>query len=641
MLAQPRLFRHTNVDFTHFTNLKMIASLFAFAMLLSLFIGVTYIAIFLFRQINGGNKENTTLLPATFPALSGWILGSMVLAYNLFFHEYLFGSNSPLLGMGIGLFCTVLFAGALLAFPKENRTWPVWSLAGVGTLCAWTFAFIANDFTLTLNAWVIVGCAFSLGILSSVQDGKGEISWIFRSLLRYFMNAPHHFIQLFQLSRNIKDKGSQKTLRAVKTGVITLVVLLFFASLLSNADPIFEHLLKNVLDQAWERGFLSLVILLGTAFILSYKLKSPESSSTSLKWFSYYDLAIPMAGLLGIFGVFLFIQAEYLFADAFSFTALKISYSDYVRQGFTELLTVTFFGTLVSAIVSLKQKEISSHAQVLGLKLLNSVLILELLAVLGSALKRDLLYIESYDLTRIRIVGLVFLAWLACFLALLLFFNWNRSKEEARLMRAMLLPSLLALLYFNVGHMDLTIASQPPTEDKQIDYFYMTSLSPETAATWGEGIEASRLFMNNLTTQKEPFTKDQLKRFAELKLALLTIQDRKNKIENRMKEYPSLLYRNLEEKRAMQLFTANPDLFEDKLSCVLTQMKNTQIFHQIDLQEQEGHRLWEYRQPLISSQNVPTHYSDDAPIWEYMDNNGADNGKTYLKDPKFKPVVCE
>src|SRR5690606_14477966 len=97
--------------------------------------------------------------------------------------------------------------------------------------------------------------------------------------------------------------------------------------------------------------------------------------------------------------------------------------SQYVRKGFIELLTATFFGGLLSYVIALMSHQEEKKEKSWQLQGLNTVLIVELGFLLGSAWKRNAMYMDVYGLTRVRLIGELFLLWLAGFLALLLLFS--------------------------------------------------------------------------------------------------------------------------------------------------------------------------------------------------------------------------
>ena len=69
--------------------------------------------------------------------------------------------------------------------------------------------------------------------------------------------------------------------------------------------------------------------------------KNGEKEVEVLGWLSGNELASAVVILEVLFGGFLVVQAKYLFASHEVFATLGLTYSDYVRQGFFQLIALS------------------------------------------------------------------------------------------------------------------------------------------------------------------------------------------------------------------------------------------------------------------------------------------------------------
>jgi hypothetical protein len=114
-----------------------------------------------------------------------------------------------------------------------------------------------------------------------------------------------------------------------------------------------------------------------------------------------------------LFAAFVALQVAYLFGGLDTLAAVGLTYAEYARRGFFELVAVAVLaGLLVVALDALVGRR--SRAQLAaGLALLGLTAI-----VLASALVRLRLYQEAYGWTELRFVVLVAIGWLGVALAL-------------------------------------------------------------------------------------------------------------------------------------------------------------------------------------------------------------------------------
>lgn len=617
-------------------------------MLVPIVILIGFVLVFI-RFLKGLlSKEKPKAL--SFPNYFGYLFAGVILTYNLFFHELLV--ELDFLGLGTSLMVASWFIAMLIAFPKKKRGLLVYTLSLLGVAAGLAFSFRANEFTQVMNLVVLVGSGVTLAMLYSFKELTWEVKWLSHAKLAFFSGCIDQSTRMLRLPFQKKDK-TQGLSRFLKTFLITGVVLFVFAQLLSAADPIFERLVAEISRTLFDRLILSFLVGFVLAGLLSFKLDEFKYKERRA-WLGIYDVLIPAAASILIFGVFLFLQAKYLFTNPETIEALQINYSDYVTRGFIELLITTAIASVISYLLILKQKETNLAKEKNLLKGANVVLVLELFALLGSALQRNLLYIDAQSLSRVRLVGLIFLAWLAIYLVLLLLVNISRKQKEAWVFKGMLVASIGAFLAFNIPNLDYKVAKVGPLEEGEKVYFYVANLSEDAVFYWGEAIEYTQEYFNSLVTSRNHFFSGDEERLAELKLAMHLIYNHKQVLQEKYgdnEDANGFVWWNYSQANAAQYIKERPELFEETLNCLIDEIYNYQVYNHLNLQDQEFDRIYNYSHPLVYMPNdneiyngkfrpterldwENTRYAKYANLWDKID-------QTEFNDEGYFPSICQ
>jgi len=328
-----------------------------------------------------------------------------------------------------------------------------------------------------------------------------------------------------------RNSGKQGVVYSwIKTAAILLAVLFFFSLLLYQSDPIFAQMLEDV--NIWD--IIVRIIWFGiSGMFLSAIWTTPKdkkgNEQLNLSFFSLRDLTITMFGLVILFGVFLSIQWQYLFAGTKDMLVeLNLTLSEYVRKGFLELLGVVFFGSILVYLNAIKIRQGQYNPKIRWLKIVTGIGIVELFLLLGSAFKRDLMYVESYGLTRMRIIGEVYLVWLACMLLLLAAFVFLRSFKEKMIFNCMLLISLGAVVFFTFFNMDKYLLASAPGHHNYTDYYYLTNLSADAGEELFSVIIPKMQQEAKVLMQKTVLTDVEKYQLAGIKLAFLSLRVQRN-----------------------------------------------------------------------------------------------------------------
>ncbi|MBI2405114.1 DUF4173 domain-containing protein, partial [Candidatus Gottesmanbacteria bacterium] len=565
-----------------------------------------------------------------------WSLLLLILGFNI-------GLYGVGFGIGAGIFQAFAASAVLLAIHPSKRTVLVWITAVISAVSGLLVGWRANGFVQGITLAVSIGSLGVLLLAHSLPQLPATIWELLGANITYFFHGLFGPFRLLQ-AMNDQPKGEARTaawwdpLTLLKTATITVVVFGIFAGLLMAADPIFSKMVETMIKQAFGRIIWSLVIAGLFASLLTIVLSKQEKRFPQLRFLSGQDVVVPTVVLVGLFALFLFVQGKYLFASHEIFQQFGLTYSEYARKGFVELLVATGIASVISYILILKQRTVEKPY----LTWLNIGLLVELGLLLASAWRRDMMYIEVYGLTRMRIIGEVFLFWLLADLLLLFLLNSWKQFEERYLLLGMGVATLAAVGYFTLVNMDMRIVRGAPKRYEMKDLFYLANLSEDAAASWEDIVVSAETRITQLINKESGTLSDEERiQLANIKLALFSLVAQRERLEKKFgpwnevkktyldevkrKEYersiidgPSIRENNrkqlekwLEQNRTWQAYTwseveaykllaQNRELLFGKVDFLLTRIVRYQKSRNLDLYKEEKWILYDYNYPFVN-----------------------------------------
>ncbi len=550
---------------------------------------------------------------ATLPPLYIWSVLLTVLAFNVFMYE------ADTVAIGIGLFVAAIVVALVSALPRHKQTFFAYASTAIGVLVGLAFAFRANEFVQAVNAAVAALAVGALLFVHAVDHIEWNAVWFLRTAFFYPAVVFQRLPGAMRLLKPSKLPGMSMLLRVVG---ITVVLVIFFAAILSSADPIFAERIRVLREEIVPRTIGSVVLAcalmlaLAAAFAKQYTYKP-----LPLRFLSWVETAVPVGAVCILFGVFLWVQGTYLFADGDAFKALDLTYADYVRKGMVEVLIATAFAGAMSYVVSLKERELAGTRERGILYAINAVLLLELVLMLASALKRDWLYMDVYGLTRVRVVGEVFLAWLAIIVLLLAAFAlWRRLQEKAVFAGA-IAASFGVVLYLNAFNMDQKIASAAPPPGQRLDTYYMSLLSVDAVDGWQAVIDVMANEYEELRL-KRTLNAEERTLLASLVLSVEKLRSKRDialfpPIEP---DWRSWRWADVHAATAMSGST----VFGEKLDCLQREIADYRTMHRLELNEERSLLVNDYTRPFVSDDD---YWYDDFP---YLAANSVDTPESCI-----------
>jgi hypothetical protein len=391
-------------------------------------------------------------------------LGLIALSITWAF-DYLFWEKPPGISFAI-LVALTLTGGLFLAWRNGKRP----ASGSLGLLLPVGFfsvmSFIREE---PLTQFLNYGLSFGLlGLLANTFTGGRwfaySLSDYLRGLAELIASAVIRPLGLLANGRQGRTDNTPSRTRARRwipalRGILLAVpFLVLFSALLSAADPIFSRAFEAFL--AWFqidnlpeflfRVFYILVLAYCLAGLYLHALTLSQDEhliGVEKPWLKPFlgvtEAAIVVGAVDLLFSAFVAFQFRYFFGGQVTLEAQGLTYAEYARRGFAELVAVSVISFFLlwglSNLTSRDKRRARRVFSGLGLGL-----VLLLLVILGSAYQRLLLYEGAFGFTRLRTYTHVFMAWLGVLLVLVI------GLEVGRRQRAFALAALGVTVGFGV-----------------------------------------------------------------------------------------------------------------------------------------------------------------------------------------------
>ncbi|WP_053691497.1 DUF4153 domain-containing protein [Streptomyces sp. WM6372] len=330
-------------------------------------------------------------------------------------------------GLGLGLLIAVVpaMAGAYLAARAARRRARPWSVAwAVG--CAALLAVPA----LRDAAWPA-----TLALLAAVLLGAlalhGSRTWpgVLLSPLG-FVDSTVLGIRWAWSGLRSRGSGVDRTrwLPVAKAAGVALVLLVLFGTLFASADAAFADLLDGLTPEiSLGDGPVRFVLfVLGAVLALA----AARAAAAPSRWDririapgkprSRVEWALPLIVLDLLFAGFNAVQLAVLFGGYDKvLESTGLTYAEYARQGFWQLLWATLL-TLVVIALALRWAPRAGAGDRRFVRVVLGTLCALTLVVVASALRRMDLYVDAYGLTRLRVSVAAMELWLGLVIVLIM-----------------------------------------------------------------------------------------------------------------------------------------------------------------------------------------------------------------------------
>lgn len=393
-----------------------------------------------------------------------WVLLPLTLAIIF---DVLFYSRQP--GISFPLFHLLTIGSFLILFKpaiKKGRT-IAWITLGFSHLLSWSFALFISVPVLFFNALLVPFLSIiGLWMLTHQEVQRWKLpSFVYEFVRSHIFPFLKGLVKPIDFVRSLLP-NSKKVSGRWKDILIGLIlfspVFLFALFLLASADTVFSSFIESLFDfniphyyAFEEHAFFILVfyVLFSAVAWAIYKsngLTHTLKESTIKPKHDVMMTGLVMMNLLYL--VFLIIQFRYLFGGADLSFLENLTYAEYARKGFYELLIVSGLNLGIIAVIrSFAKGPIYTNYLRGGLTILN----LSSLILLGSAAQRLILYIQAYGLTHIRFFSGATMIAIFFYLSFTLIALYKRSFSSYQ---ASLVASALLWVLISFCNVDAQIA---------------------------------------------------------------------------------------------------------------------------------------------------------------------------------------
>lgn len=347
-------------------------------------------------------------------------------------------------GPGAGVTVLVLcWYGLLLAYAGRERLRKGESgfLLAVNLLLALTLALTSNWY---FKLW---NCGALLLLLPvhamALRDGDLLPWWepaMVGQRLRLLFQGLFGYLGASGSALGAEKKGPARRTAALAMGLTGAVILvLILLPVLASADALFQRATASFVDY-FRRHFLSglwrvLTGLILTPFVfgLLYSIRRPRPLPQRKGQARFADplaSGLILGALAVLYLVFLGIQSAGLFGGVVYLAARGISYADWARSGFFQLVFVTAVNlAVVLGAVGLSRREGRGWRAVRGLA---TALLAESGVLLCSAVWKMTLYVNAYGLSFKRFMTYWGMAVMAVFLTAAVLSVWRKGFRFCR-----------------------------------------------------------------------------------------------------------------------------------------------------------------------------------------------------------------
>ena len=394
-----------------------------------------------------------------------------------------FATAVPEAPTGVGWLFTASVATAMtimVAWGRRSRQ-PL-TPADVG----WTLLAVALTAVGTVRAadWLAALCLMAATAAAALAVTRRS----FRSLtMSLFAPAIAAARALPWVGRGMRT-GPRRLVRASVAVLSAGLVLLVFVPLLASADAAFAQVVAAVTPEIAVDSVVRWVFLFafGTAaaaggfFLLVAPPPEPYGPDPRPTRLRLLDWAVPTGVLVAVLALFVGVQFVVLFgSDDYVLRTTGLTYAEYARSGFWQLLAVTALALGMLALGS-RWAPARTPAERIAKRGLLAALALLTLVVVASAINRMWLYQQAYGFTVLRLLVLTCELWLGA--GFLLALVAVLRLRPGGLSRPMVAVGMLALLGLAVLDAERFIAAHNVarwSETGKLDTSYLGHLSAD------------------------------------------------------------------------------------------------------------------------------------------------------------------
>jgi hypothetical protein len=411
-----------------------------------------------------------------------YLLAALALATGSAFLVHA-GVGAGLAALGLGFVVAAFYAAhatTIDAEPAVRRD----RLRFAG-LCLIPAALLALTPAVRAAGWVVEFAVIALLLLLSISVAAPK-TWRELSLAAWVWTIqliPGPAVVAGGAAKEFAGRRWARLAPVARGLVLAGLLVAVFGALFASADAAFNELLDGLVsfdltpDAMIERVFIFglTAALAGAIWLIATKSKQrPAKPATTT--LGRTEWLIALGALVALFAAFIALQLATLFGgDDHVLRTAGLTYAEYAREGFGQLLVIAMLTLLVVAAAA-RYGPAGDRAT----RVLVGALCLLTIVVLISALRKLGLYETAFGSTRLRLVAHDWLLYLGALLVLLI--ALGATSRTALLPRAVVALSAVAAIAFVASNPDARVSQRNVerlAQTGQLDTVYLTSLSAD------------------------------------------------------------------------------------------------------------------------------------------------------------------
>ena len=333
-------------------------------------------------------------------------------------------------GLGLLVWMAVFAAAVVFvvarcgrALSRESVVWLAVAVLFAGGL-SWHDADMLQAFDVLAMLGALVLLAMSLDAIPVASLARARVRDLMQAAFGTGLEVATGAVPLLfrdaEAHSAIDPSSDGKARRIGHALAITLPILLVFALLLANADPLFASLFNFpdiqfdvLVSHVVVAGFFAWVV---AGWMRRSLLARPAADAPALTFplkLGATDVTLAFGALSVLFAAFVVVQLGWLFGgQALVLSTTGLTYAEYARRGFFELMGVA--GLLLPLLLGAQALIPDADTRTLKFYRRLAALLLVLLgAIMVSAGARMKLYVHYYGISTDRLYASAFMVWLA------------------------------------------------------------------------------------------------------------------------------------------------------------------------------------------------------------------------------------
>lgn len=410
------------------------------------------------------------------------------LCFGLLFMFSFYDFDENFNGILYPIFVIALFVFTKIAFKKINIPIKKGSylyaivaiLLGISSFATMNFFIV---FFNTIGIIILYGLFILKNYSNSIFGLMSFVSHLFGLLFRSIGNILLPFRHLIAYHKPKKINKS-KAIQVVQGIVLGIIFLCIVIPLLTSSDLIFANIMGKIIPNFYVPfidEWISYIILTMFGSFLFYGLLCTVSEKMESFKSKEKEKLEPISTLIMtwfvtvVYVLFCIIQIIYLIGGNFFELPGGITYAEYARRGFFQLVAVV---TLNLILVLLSVSKVKEHKYLdLSLNIISGCTFI----MIASATYRMILYVHAYHFTFLRILVLWFLVVLTICMIGNVYYIYHKNFS---IYRYIFLTSLFCYVIFAFMRPDFIVAKYNINHMEQIqiqDLDYLMSLSEDAA----------------------------------------------------------------------------------------------------------------------------------------------------------------